>query len=121
MATDKVHFPHIFFLPATTHAEEAWQPPADIYRMTDGWLVKLELAGVCPDDIRLVVKSSTLVVQGTRRDEQRCEGVGCHRLEIAYCRFERVFELPGTHGSIRDRDVLPHGMLLLQIKTGDRS
>ena len=46
MATDKVHFPHIFFLPATSHAEETWQPRADIYRMPDGWLVKLELAGV---------------------------------------------------------------------------
>jgi len=121
MATDKVHFPHMFFLPESRHAEEAWQPRADVYRMPDGWLVKLELAGVCPEDIRLAARGSMLVVQGSRRDEKRCEGVWFHLLEIAYCRFERVLELPGLTERAEIATSYEHGMLLVRIKTGGGS
>ena len=38
--------------------KEAWQPRADVYRMPGGWLVKLELAGVRPEEIRLTVRGA---------------------------------------------------------------
>src|SRR5262249_44515665 len=56
MATDEVRFPQILFCSATRALEETWQPRADVYRMPDGWLVKLELAGVRPDDVQLATR-----------------------------------------------------------------
>ena len=84
MAADEVRLQRILFLHAATQAprRETWQPRADVYRIPGGWLVKLELAGVHPEDLRLVPRSSALLVQGTRRDECGCEGVNCHQLEI---------------------------------------
>ena len=106
MAGDRCNFPHMFFLPQASQVEDAWQPRADVYRTHEGWLVKLELAGVRPDEIRLAAEGPRLLVQGARRDEHCLQGMGCHCMEIAYSRFQRVLELPGLSESGRDRDVV---------------
>jgi HSP20 family protein len=121
MATDKFNFPQMFFLSETTHREGAWQPRADVYRTHDGWLVKLELAGVRLDQIRLATESSRLIVHGTRRDEHCHSGMGCHCLEIAYSRFQRAVELPGLSDASEIVTSYVDGMLLVRIKTGSRS
>ena len=118
MATDKVHFPHMFFCPAIKHAEDAWQPRADVYRMPDGWMVKLELAGVRPDDVTLCARGTALLVQGTRRDEHHYHGHGVYSLEIAYSRFERALELPGLSEAAEIVTTYRDGMLLIRITTG---
>ncbi len=117
MATDEVRFPQILFLPATGPLERAWQPRADVYRMPDGWLVKLELAGVHPEDVRIATRGDTLRVEGSRHDA-RVQGCrNCHRLEIDYCRFERILELPGLSDSAGIDVSYRDGMLLIRIQT----
>jgi HSP20 family protein len=120
MARDEVHFPHTLFLHAAGQPrQEAWQPRADIYCVPGGWLVKLELAGVRPKDVRLTVRGSTLLVQGTRRDEFLHEVLGCHchRMEITYSRFERLLELSGISETARIEAAYREGMLLVRIVT----
>jgi HSP20 family protein len=121
MATDKFNFPQLFFLSETTHRHDSWQPRADVYRTQDGWLVKLELAGVRLDEIRLATEASRLIVQGTRRDEHCHSGMGCHCLEIAYSRFQRSVDLPGLSEAAEIVTSYADGMLLVRIKTGSRS
>lgn len=44
---------HVLLTPASRAFQKTfWQPPADIYRLARGWLVKFELAGVRPEDVR---------------------------------------------------------------------
>ena len=76
MAVDKFNFPQMFFLSETLHGHEVWEPRADVYRTSEGWLVKLELAGVRLDEIRLATEDHRLIVQGTRRDEHCRAGDG---------------------------------------------
>jgi HSP20 family protein len=121
MAVDKFNFPHMFFLPDIRHEDDVWQPRADVYRTHDGWLVKLELAGVRPDEIRLATEGATLIIQGARRDEHCHQGMGCHCMEISYSSFERVVKLPGLSGSAEVATSYVDGMLLVRIKTGNRS
>jgi HSP20 family protein len=75
-------------------SEVSWQPSADIYRTRDGWLVKLDLAGVRPDDIQIAVRGSQLKISGLRRDWILEEGCSHYSMEISYNRFERTLELP---------------------------
>jgi HSP20 family protein len=117
MATDEVRFPQILFLSAAKAQQEAWQPKADVYRMSDGWLVKLELAGVQPDDVRLATRGDRLWIEGTRRDARVQECLNCHRLEIDYSRFERLLELPGLSESAQIGVSYRDGMLLIRIET----
>ena len=49
------------------------------------------------------------------------QGMGCHCLEIAYSRFERVLELPGLSEAAEIATSYLDGMLLVRIKTGGRS
>ncbi len=106
-----------FFLPAGQSAESpAWQPPADIYRTRTGWLVKFDLAGVRPEDMRLAFQGNRLTLRGVRRD--CCLEEGCHhyQMEIAYSHFERCVTLPVALDratlTMENRD----GMLLVHVK-----
>jgi HSP20 family molecular chaperone IbpA len=117
MATDDVHFPHVLFLSAARPPEEAWQPRADVYRIPGGWLVKLELAGVTCEDVRLATRGNMLWVEGTRRDVRMQECLDCHRLEIDYSRFERLLELPGLSESAEIGVSCRDGMMLIRIQT----
>jgi HSP20 family protein len=123
MAADQIRFPYMLFLSGMElPSEETWQPRADVYRMPGGWLVKFELAGVRPEDVRLEAHGSTLLVQGTRRDEScLCEGLCCHRLEIAYSRFERILELPGLSDAVEIAASYHDGMLTVRIVMEGRS
>ena len=84
-------------------------------------MVKLELAGVRPEDVRLVPRASALLVQGTRRDECACQGQDCYRLEISYSQFERILELPGMSEAVEITASYLHGMLTVRIVTEGRS
>jgi HSP20 family protein len=84
----------LFFISAEAGAAMAWRPAADIYRTPEGWVVKLELAGVRKEDVNVVASGSDLFVSGVRRD-RFVEGGWCqHSMEITYSHFERVIELP---------------------------
>lgn len=116
MATDEVRFPQILFLSAARAFEEVWQPRADVHRLPDGWLVKLELAGVDPDDVEVATRGNVLRVRGTRRDARVQECLDCHRLEIAYSGFERLIELPGLSESAGIGVTYRDGMLLIRVQ-----
>lgn len=71
-----------------------WNPAADVYRTNSGWVVKLDLAGICSDDVVIEVGSSTLRISGCRRDTFYREGLVYHQMEITYSRFEKLIQFP---------------------------
>ncbi|MBI4469739.1 MAG: Hsp20/alpha crystallin family protein [Acidobacteria bacterium] len=75
-------------------AESCWTPAADIYRTRGGWLVKIEVAGVQPDDVDVEVSGRSLFVRGVRRDHDTSQAVECYQMELVYSHFERKIELP---------------------------
>ncbi|MGE5488323.1 MAG: Hsp20/alpha crystallin family protein [bacterium] len=74
--------------------ETFWRPAADIYRIRGGWLLKFDLAGVYPEDVKVEVKGCHVTVSGVRRDMLLEESASFYSMEIAYNRFERTVELP---------------------------
>lgn len=110
------------FLPAAAaFAEVDWRPAVDVYRTRTGWLAKFDLAGVRPEDIRLLVEGSTLCVQGIRRDIALEEDCWYHCLEIAYSQFERRIEFPTSVEQACITTEYQAGMLLVRIQTeGER-
>ena len=98
-------------------SENFWYPAADVYKTGEGWVVKLELAGVSPDELTVEIAGDTLRVSGTRRDEALTETVSYHQLEITYSRFEKTIRFPcpveGAAVERRYRD----GLLILHIRS----
>ena len=71
-----------------------WYPHVDVYRTRNGWLVKFELAGVSPKELRLERSGRRLTIRGRRRDAIVQQGMQSYSLEISYNRFERTLEMP---------------------------
>ena len=98
-------------------SENFWYPAADVYKTGGGWVVKVELAGVAPDELEIEVAGDTLRISGTRRDETMTETVSYHQLEITYSRFEKTIRFPcpveGARVERRYRD----GLLILYIRS----
>lgn len=71
-----------------------WNPAADVYRSDEGWIVKVDLAGVCADELELMMEPSSLLIRGCRRDTLYREGFRYQQMEITYSRFEKRIEFP---------------------------
>lgn len=118
MARDVIRLMHSLFVPAVRNCGDAcWCPPADVYRTATGWAVKLDLAGVRPEDVRLHREGSRLVVTGSRRDLVVQEGHRHYCMEISYSRFERGVDLPVDLEQARLSTDYRDGMLLIRIET----
>jgi HSP20 family protein len=94
-----------------------WQPAADLYRTTTGWLAKFDVAGVRPEDVRVHVQGQRLTVQGIRRDWSIEEGYYYHSMEIAYSEFERHIDFPTSLENAHITTDYQDGMLLVRIQT----
>ena len=92
-----------------------WNPAADVYQTRDGWIVKLDLAGVRSDDIEIRIDGRMLRVSGLRRDSVCGEGVSHYQLEITYSRFEKAIQFPCSieHATV-ERDYRD-GLLILRL------
>ena len=71
-----------------------WNPAADVYRSQDGWLVKVDLAGICADELELELDQTMLHIRGCRRDTHYREGLSYQQMEITYSRFEKTIQFP---------------------------
>ena len=93
-----------------------WCPAADVYRTKDGWIVKVDLAGIKPADVEVTIDGPVLRISGSRRDGICGEGVSHYQLEITYSRFEKMIQFPRSieHASI-DRDYRD-GLLILRLR-----
>jgi HSP20 family protein len=92
-----------------------WRPAADVYRVHDGWLVKFDLAGVRPEEVRMSVCGRRLTVEGCRRDCQIEDGQQHYFMEIAYSHFERTIELPRELKQARISTEYRDGMLFVRL------
>ena len=97
-------------------AQRLWCPAADVYQTSDGWIVKLDLAGVSPDELEIEIAGATLTVSGCRRDAVSGENVSYYQLEITYSRFEKTLRFPcPIEGASVERDY-HDGLLILHLR-----
>jgi HSP20 family molecular chaperone IbpA len=84
--------------------------------------VKLDLAGVRPEDVTVQANRSEIRVVGVRRDRFAEKGFRHHSLEISYSRFERTVPLPCRADSASMRVEYQEGMLIvfLDTESGER-
>jgi HSP20 family protein len=109
--------PSPLFAAAAPCGPVGWQPPADVYRIAHGWLVKVDLAGVRAEDVELQVRGRSLTIRGARRDWSIAECQHSYSMEISYSRFERSIDLPVDVEGARLSTDYRDGMLLVRLLT----
>ena len=93
-----------------------WCPAADVYRTADGWIVKVDLAGIKPSDVEVTVDGDVLRLSGSRRDGTCGEGVSHYQLEITYSRFEKMIQFPRSIEHVRIERDYSDGLLTLRLR-----
>src|SRR5205085_2283775 len=96
-----------------------WYPAADIYQTREGWVVKIELAGVSTEDIEIEIQGNTLYIAGTRRDTTCSHGTSYHQMEIVYNRFEKTLRFPASIEGASIEHIFDNGLLIIRLRKGE--
>jgi HSP20 family protein len=73
---------------------DRWLPDVDVFESANSVVVRVELAGVRSEDLRVTVDGETLRVSGVRRVIDRSDVKRLHQMEIATGPFERRVQIP---------------------------
>ena len=72
-----------------------WSPAIEMLERDGQLVVRADLPGLSPDDVRIEVSDDSLTIEGERRSEMEAqEEGGVYRSERTYGRFSRVIALP---------------------------
>jgi HSP20 family protein len=93
-----------------------WNPSADVYRSDEGWMVKVDLAGVCSDELEINVTERSLNIRGCRRDTFYREDYRYHQMEITYSRFEKTIQFPCAIESASVKHDYRDGFLIITLR-----
>jgi len=113
---------HFQFLASSKNARPSgslWLPAADVYQTPDGWLVKVELAGVSVEDVELDIQGNELYIAGCRKDRSCAAGASYHQMEITYSRFEKSLQFPATIEGARIEHNFEDGILIIRLWKGE--
>src|SRR5262245_28370227 len=92
---DLNHLLEDFFGNSTSFGPSAVQfaPPADIQETPEAFVLKMDLPGVSPSQVKVSMTGDVLHVRGQRSEEKSGNGTTRHRMERVYGAFERTFPL----------------------------
>ena len=93
-----------------------WYPAADVYETPEGWLVKVELAGVSADDVQIEIQGNQLYIAGCRRDRGCAAGATYQQMEITYSHFEKTLEFPASIEGARIEHNFDNGLLIIHLR-----
>jgi len=97
-------------------SERLWYPAADVYQTPDGWVVKVELAGVSPEETEIDIQGNVLSIAGCRKDRSCSAGVSYQQMEITYSNFEKTLRFPAPiEGAVVDHQ-FENGLLIIHLR-----
>jgi HSP20 family protein len=120
MPHSKSHF-SVVLGPRATPSGRLWNPSADVYRSSEGWIVKLDLAGVCSNDLEIELRDSLLTIRGCRKDTHYSEGFIYHQMEITYSRFEKQIQFPDRVEGASVAQDYNDGFFIIKLRSEDSS
>lgn len=93
-----------------------WQPHVDVLRGHGQWCIRVELAGIRPDQLMVSVDLRAVTIRGSRRDLLPAQGFSYQSLEINYAAFERRISLPFDIDRSHVTWDYQDGMLLIRLQ-----
>ena len=97
-------------------SDRLWYPAADVYQTEDGWVVKVELAGVSAEEIEIEIDGNSLHIAGSRKDRSCINGVCYQQMEITYSNFEKTLRFPAPIDGSTIEHVFENGLLIISLR-----
>ena len=89
-------------------------PPVNVFSDPDGYVIKVEVPGIAPDQLTIEGEGRTLTISG-KRDVDVPQGGAFHRRERGAGQFSRSLQLPEDLDLSRAEASCKHGMLTVRI------
>jgi HSP20 family protein len=89
-------------------------PAMNVFTDKNGYLLRMEVPGVLPQNIQIEAHGRTLTVSGKREGKSSAEG-SFHRRERGAGEFSRSVQLPGDLDPSRAEASCKHGILDIRI------
>ncbi|MEZ5306043.1 MAG: Hsp20/alpha crystallin family protein [Pyrinomonadaceae bacterium] len=93
-----------------------WYPAADVYETEEGWMVKVELAGVSAEDVELEIMGNVLSISGCRKDRTCSQGMSYQQMEITYSQFQKDLTFPASIEGARVEHNFQDGLLIIFLR-----
>jgi HSP20 family protein len=98
-----------------------FSPAVDIDETPGEFVLRMDLPGVAPKDVKVSLLGDTLTIRGERRQENAAQGVHQHRLERVHGTFERSFTLGTPVGSDKVKAQYRDGVLEVHVPKAEES
>jgi len=90
-----------------------WNPPTDVYETEDGFVVRVEIAGMKDADFEVAIENQVLMISGNRSELN--ERRAYHQMEIRFGKFEIAVEIPVPVEIERSVAEYKDGFLVVQL------
>jgi len=80
--------------PMFVSREHKWIPPADIFETDEEIFIRVEIAGVEKENLKVEINSKAIRISGQRSEVPMVHDATFRLAEIQYGDFERIFYLP---------------------------
>lgn len=91
-----------------------FSPPADVLETDKGYIARVDIAGVDPGELELVLQDRVLYLIGQRRVREGGR-FRVHQMEIRFGPFRKAIPLPGPVDADSVRSRYEQGMLIVEI------
>jgi HSP20 family protein len=90
-----------------------WMPPLDLTETKDALICKLDVPGMEPKDIRIIVQDNVLTVRGEKKVEKVERDETYHRSERQYGAFARTMRIPAPVDGSKISATFRNGVLTI--------
>lgn len=101
-------FEELIYRPWAISARAGWRPPLDLHETEEGYMIEIDLPGVPPDQVQVLVGVRNLTVTGQRQATSP-DGVLFQQCERPCGTFQRVLNLAKVLDPKRARAEWRHG------------
>jgi HSP20 family protein len=98
---------------------DRWQPDVDVFETAGAVVVRVEIAGIRGEDVRVTVDGQVLRLSGLRRAPEGEDVRRLHQMEIASGPFERRVRIPVPFNRDRVSAHLADGFLTVTLPRRD--
>lgn len=98
--------------------EYVWRPLTDVYETESEFVIRMDVAGMDPNDIEVSLHGRILNIRGVRRDPVRGGHKHYHKMEINLGAFERNIEVPHHIGISSVGAQYENGFLVVKLAKG---
>jgi len=92
-----------------------WMPALDVSETKDAVVVKAEVPGIDPKELKVSLEGDLLVISGEKRHEKEEKDERRHRIERAYGAFTRSVRMPAAVDASKVTAAFKNGLVTITL------